>query len=152
MPILQETITTPIDSALVTDYDSSSTKTIYSNKNTYSYFEIPLIIGYEFKKSKFTFTPKVGLITGIFINSRGKTISLIDRESIVDISKNDLPFIKANFTLLLGMGVNYQMNNNMSLLAEPFYRTNLNSILSENHYISQRFNNIGIRFGVRYRF
>ena len=118
-------------------------------KNQYSYIEIPIMIGYEFNaKHKFSYVINAGLVTGIFINAKGKGITLSNE--IVDL--NSLPFMKLNFTGMATAGVHYKFSTEMSLILEATFRKNLNSIYESDYFMEKRFNSLGLRIGVKYRF
>jgi len=118
-------------------------------RNQYSYIEIPIMIGYEFNsKHKFSYVINAGLVTGIFINAKGKGITLSNE--IVDL--NSLPFMKLNLTGMATAGVHYKFTTEMSLILEATFRKNFTSIYKPDYFIEKRFNSLGLRIGVKYRF
>ena len=118
-------------------------------RNQYSYIEIPIMIGYEFNaKHKFSYVINAGLVTGIFINAKGKGVTLSNE--IVDL--NTLPFMKLTFTGMATAGVHYKFSKEMSLILEATYRKNFTSIYQTDYFMEKRFNSFGLRVGVKYRF
>jgi len=142
---------TIIDSTLTSKNDTSILKQNIKYVNRYKYIEIPLSIEFTFNRIK-KFSPfiRTGLITGLHIKTQGFTYSLKNNEELIENS--DLPYVKANFWLLFGAGVRYNLNDKFSVLIYPYYRYHLNSIISDKTYYRQSLNNMGINFGVRYLF
>ena len=153
IPIIDSTwIDVIVDSTLITEYDSNLTKTPVTILNKYTYLEIPVIFGYEFKRKKITYSLKGGLITGFLLNAKGKTISLIDNTAITDFDKNSLPFLKTNFTLLFAFGISYNLNTKINLFAEPYYRHTVGSMFNKNYEIYRKHYSFGLKLGIRYVF
>ena len=136
------------DSLKVIVIDTIRTHSFYEFVNRYTYMEIPLIVNYEIKKNKFSYVVGGGLITGVFLNAKGKGISLDDEV----VSLEDLPFMKLNLSGIVNAGVHYHLNPKMSILFEGVYRRNFNSIYNNSYFLEQRFNSFGLKLGMRYRF
>jgi len=136
------------DSLKVIVIDTVKTRSFYEFVNRYTYMEIPLIVNYEIKKNKFSYVIGGGLITGVFLNAKGKGISLDDEV----VSLDDLPFMKLNLSGIINAGVHYHLNPKMSILFEGVYRRNFNSIYDNSYFLEQRFNSFGLKLGMRYRF
>ncbi len=146
---ISNTVKVPYE-VLVTDYDSSMTDQNIKVKNTYSYIEIPLSIGYQFKQNKFTVSPKFGLITGLYINSSGK--SLNSSYNIEDINNEKQTYIIPSFSMIAAIGFEYKINDFFSFVANPYYRKSINSIFIKSQPISHKFNAYGLKLGIRYNF
>ncbi len=145
------------DTIMVVEYDSVDVviidtvkkRTIYDVINRYSYMEIPLTFGYEFKtKGKLSYTVSGGILTGLFINAQGKGVTL--KDEIVDLEH--LPFLKINLSGVFALGVNYNLSKEFSLQLNGTYRQNFTSVYQQDYFLSQRFNAFGIRFGLMYKF
>ncbi len=149
--IIDSTQITITDSILANKNDTSITKQNMKYVNKYKYIEIPLYIEFTFNRIK-KFSPfiRTGLITGLHIKTQGFTYNLKNNEELIE--NTDLPYVKANFWLLFGAGVRYNLNDKFSVLIYPYYRYHLNSIISDKTYYRQSLNNMGINFGVRYLF
>lgn len=148
--VIYDTITaTKYDSVDVVIVDSIINLSFYDVINQYSYIEIPLMIGYEFNsKRKLSYVVNAGLVTGIFINAKGKGVTLSNK--IVDL--NSLPFMKFNFSGMLTAGIHYSFTKEMSLILEATYRKNFTSIYETSYYMQKRFNSFGLRAGIKYKF
>lgn len=152
--VLIEVIDTSIikvpNQKLVTSYDSLIVNKPIRNKNKYSYIDFPITFGYQFKQNKFVFTPKIGLITGLYINSSGNYIN--SSYIVNDVNSDKLPYIKIHFSSLASIGIEYKLNDFFSIIADPYIRTSLNSIYQKNSNTSYKFNAYGLRLGLRYNF
>ena len=149
--IIDSTQITLTDSSLTSTSDTSTSKQNMKYVNKYKYIEIPLTIEFTFNRVK-KFSPfvRTGLITGLHIKTQGFTYSVENNEQIIE--NTDLPYVKANFWLLFGAGVRYNLNDKFSILVYPYYRYHLNDIINDKTYYRQSLNNMGIKFGVRYMF
>jgi len=130
--------------------DSTESTNLVKSINTYSYVEFPIIFGYQFKHNKFILTPKIGLITGIYIKSQGKILT--SSFNAQEIPNDQLPYIKTNLSATTSIGLEYKMNEFYSIIADPYYRVSLNSIYKKQTDLLYKFNAYGIRLGVRYNF
>jgi len=151
LPIYDSTLEIGYNNIPIWDIDSNNTTKKHIVQNKYTYLEIPLIFGYEITRNKFSYTLRAGLITGIFLNAKGSNISFDDSKTITSLNK-ELPFLKTNFTLLFGCGLNYKLTENYSLISEFMYRKSLNSLFDNSYPVSQKYNTIGLKLGVRYTF
>ncbi len=132
--------------------DTSKYLTYYQNINKYSYLEIPLSVGYAINISKLTLRPTVGALVGIMLNAKGNGISMEDHNRVYNMSDLDLPFLNIQVSLLMGLGIEYQLQNNFSLFIQPYYRRNISSIYKPDCYLDKRFSGIGVSFGLSYYF
>jgi opacity protein-like surface antigen len=149
--IIDSTQITITDSTQANRNDTSTTNKKMTNINQYSYFEIPLTIEFTFNRvNKFSPFIRTGVIAGLHIKTKGFTYDIENNQELIEA--NNTPYMKANFWLLLGAGVKYKLNDKISILIYPYYRYNLNSIISDKNYYKQSLNNIGVNFGVKYKF
>lgn len=149
--IIDSTEITFTDSTLASRTDSSLTKEKMKYVNQYTYIEIPLTIEYTFNRvGKFSPFVRTGIIAGLHIKTKGFTYSIENNQELVEASNT--PYMKANFWLLFGAGARYNINDKVSVLIYPYYRYNINGIIDDKSYYKQSLNNMGIKFGVRYKF
>ncbi|MBU0763910.1 MAG: hypothetical protein KJ607_03640 [Bacteroidetes bacterium] len=147
VPYVCSTWVETTDSALVTDIDTIRSGPV-DFRNTYRYLEIPVAIGYELKHNRFTYSLKAGLITGIFLNASGKTLSLQDDLYSTDLSA-ELPFNKFAFSTTAALGVTYDAGHRIGIFGEVYYRHRLNSLFAGNYHVGQKHHLTGFRAGVR---
>lgn len=151
MPVIHETWTAQIDSSKVIIPVYSTEIKNYDNLNKYTYLNIPLRIGYTFyDRDRVSLAARAGGNLGIFINAKGKGISWIDRKSVIQLDESDLPFMKTNFSWILGMAVNYRFDDRLNFIVEPWYRGSLNSMFESKHPVSAKANSLGINVGFRF--
>ncbi len=134
----------------LTEYDTTYTSKQIIAKNKYTYVEIPLTVGYQFKNDKLTIAPKMGLITGLYINSSGKILNNSYQTS--DLAYNKQEYIKAHFSAYSSIEIRYKLNDFFSVIADPYYRKSLNSIFNKTNNISYKFGSYGLKLGIRYKF
>ncbi|MFH1320983.1 MAG: STN domain-containing protein [Bacteroidota bacterium] len=141
---------TTVDSVEISNYDTTVINNDYNGINTISYIEIPFVIGYNFiLKKKFSCNVNGGIITGILINTKGKILAP-DGNGFNDIDNKN--HIKTSFSLLLGLGLNYKLNNYLSIILNAYYRQNLSSVYVNNYPVSKKCYSAGLKAGIRYRF
>ncbi len=124
----------------------------YDNVNKYSYLEIPFHLSYGFKIKKLTIRPTIGLIVGIMINAKGYGISAKKPQTVYRLKDSELPFANLSISGMFGLGIEYQLNNHLSVYTQPFYRYNFNSIYQNTKPLQKRFYGMGLSLGVTYRF
>ncbi len=149
-PYVSETWVETTDSTLKTKLDTTNIKEKLNTKNIYNYIEIPLILGYKINRYKFTYSLNAGIITGIFIKSKGFTIQQNNLNNIIDISTAGLPYIKFNYSLIINTEICYKINKKLHLLVEPFYRQSINSLFNKNYLYSKKNKAYGLTIGLRY--
>jgi hypothetical protein len=136
------------DSTLVTIFDTNNRKTFY---NFTTYLEVPLLISYEFPYDHLSFYIKGGLVTGFLIKAYGKKISNNDFISLIDVKGNS-GYANIIYTFSMAVGIRYKLNEHFDILAEPYYRRNINSLFVKNYPVTLRYNTFGLRVGLRYLF
>lgn len=138
---------TTLDSAFVAQQkareDSAALNS--SGKVSFSYVELPLLIGYYKTINKWSFGLNTGVSVGLLTQSSG---SFID-ENLVSMHVAQSQQLVWNY--LLSPEFNYQFNEKLYLGFQPFFRMGLNNLsLSEpidRSYYSIQFNaKIGVRF------
>lgn len=139
-----------LDSMLLKKQDTLITKKNDKATNKYIYLEIPFIIGKTYYYENISFSPEIGLIAGIIMNSKGKIVSLADLNQSTDI-KAETKMAFVNLSLHAGIKIEYYINKHFNFTLKPFYRRNINSIFS-NYPIIVRNNIWGTQFGLRYKF
>ena len=144
------TYNTFIDTNYVLTPDT--TKEFYNDrsKNSYTFFEIPLLFSRNFYTPNFNFSPEIGIITSFFVNSKGKIVSLTNLFQTNNL-KNEPKFAVVNLSVYAGIQFNYYITNRIDFVTSAYIRRNINSIYKDYPLIS-RFNSFGIKFGFRYKF
>lgn len=150
-----------VDSNYISDFDSTKiTKTDSANQlvndptvklpktiSKMSYFEIPIMAGYEFPLNHATLMLRTGFGLGLLskINAAYLKNDLSGTEQVKITRMN-----KTVINYLLRFGVLYHLNERIALNIEPQFRLNLNSVMKDSEF-SQKYYNAGINIGVVYR-
>lgn len=146
------------DSTLITTYDTvTKPLTVQVNSinhkktiNSFSYIEIPFIAGYTFSQGKINFSLRGGIIAGILTTVEGSLPSPYSEVGTIDVkSKTTRMYMISG---IAGIEAAYAATNHISFIAAPVYRFNLLSLYKKDNIINQRFNNYGIKLGIRYNF
>lgn len=148
-PVMHSRTETIHDSTLMMAYDTTSQVTNYENPNTYSYLEIPVVLGYSFNSPRFDYTVHGGIIAGILLNSEGKTISPTDNSAV---SVQSQPIQNANLIMYGSLAMHYKFSQQFGIIAEPYIKKQINSLFESNYPISQKYNSFGLKIGVRFMF
>jgi|GEM_PF-3277711 len=137
-----------LDSASVTDsiFSYSYTKAV----NRFNYLEVPLTLGSKFVINNTTFYFDGGISIGYLINASGKLINKENLNSTVHISASRLPITKFMYNYILRAGVSHNIYNNISIFAEPFYKQNIQSVLSRKYDIQQKYTSMGVNVGIKF--
>jgi hypothetical protein len=135
------------DSVLSVKNDTSKVYHKENSINRYSYIEIPIILGFPFRVRKFLFYPEIGIISGIILNSKGKTIYLPGTGKNAEI-RNEIKLSPLNISVFLGLRSEFDFTEKAALTAELYFRQNINSIYSD-YPIIKRNRTMGISVGIR---
>lgn len=151
VPMIIDSITTIFDSTKVYSTETNNSIKNYNIRNKYTYLNIPFMFGYSFyENKKMTLTGKIGGNIGILLNAKGKSFSVLDNKSVIDFNESNLPFIKTNFSWVVGLNMYYKIEKNLGLFIEPYFRGNLNSMLDTNHPVGLKADGIGLNLGFRF--
>lgn len=121
---------------------------INEGKNEWSYLEVPILVGYQFIRSRFTIDLATGISYGFLIRASGNVPSLTDSNRFDELSESDLLFNQNQINYIFQAGISYHLTPNWSIMAKPYYKQNLRSVFSNTFPIDQRFRAFGIKFGL----
>jgi len=127
-------------------YASDSSILKANGKTNYTYLEIPLQIGYEFKSGKWALTPMAGISFGYLISSNAsyinKNINKIESISETNAIKNYM----LNYTCRLNL--TYNINRKIGVSFAPMFSANVFSITKGNFGVNSRYYAKGIIAGI----
>lgn len=132
-------------------FDSVRHITIEKSTNTYTYFQMPLLFGFEKKTRRFAYFIKAGPSFSLLISKSIPGAQLPDDVNILDIDARVAERIKTNWQLLIGTGISYQLSNKVEVAIEPTLRYYLKSAYNRNFVSTKHPFAIGLRAGVVYR-
>lgn len=119
----------------------------FSSKTMLSYFEIPLIFDYTiYRNSAFSVSINTGASIGFLRATRGYYLSP-ELNELFDL-KNNNSLRKTTVNGRIGVAINWNINAQTALFFKPNYRSNLQSTFNKNSNINQRYNSIGLQFGI----
>jgi len=115
-------------------------------QNRYRYIEIPVMLGYEFRFKNLGVEVSTGVSFGFRVNSSGKFLD--SKNELIDINTENSPYSNSMMNYILIVGVKYHLTNRLSVIAQPIYKTNINSIFTSGQ--STSYNNFGLNVGLNY--
>ncbi|RLD67245.1 MAG: hypothetical protein DRI84_02980 [Bacteroidetes bacterium] len=115
-------------------------------QNRFRYIEIPLMLGYEFRFKNLSVEVSTGVSFGFRVNSSGKFLN--SKNELIDINQSNSPYSNTMMNYLLSVGLKYHLDNRFSIIAQPIYKTNLNSLFSSES--SPSYNHFGLNIGLNY--
>ena len=119
---------------------------------TYKYIEIPLKVNVYVINKRFKVFPSIGCSTNIFTGKTTKTKYILADSSPIKTTQNfqrkNIP--SAEFALLLGVGLSYDINKNIFVKLEPSYRTFIRPLIDGP--VSGALYSIGGNAGVYFNF
>lgn len=127
-------------------YSSTSAEEV-TIKQTFDYFEIPLVIKYKIIDQKLDFSFSGGIITNFLV---GNKVNMIEdgRSSIIGETTE---INEINYVGSVGLGLEYPLVPRFSLTLEPRFRYYINT-LDQSSQISVHPYSFGFFAGVNYRF
>ncbi len=121
----------------------------YKEKNSITFFEIPVIFGYELNYKKIGLTPKIGAVPGFIIQKNGFVIDENDTLRTSPIKKHLNNF---SFSLIASLNFSYDINTRLRIFAEPFFRKWLLNFFSNSFSVKNKPFAFGIKTGLVYNF
>jgi hypothetical protein len=109
---------------------------LFSRTNGFKNIDLPLLIGYETASNRF----KVAIRGGAIVNIHSWPLH----------AESAAPYYRTNtgISLYLGLNVIQQLNDRLTLFAEPYYRYQLSDML--NSPLSEKIDVGGLFIGIRY--
>lgn len=134
-------------------YQTTNTryKTSY---NHYRTLDIPVMIGYETSKGRWSVNFNTGLIVNIHSWNQGEVLNdALQPVDISGLSPNPYQF-KTNIGVggIGAISCYYSINEKLSILAEPYMRYNFSSMNKTEISLKQKYHTSGIKFGLRLNF
>lgn len=119
----------------------------FESKTMLSYFEVPMLFDYSiFQKRNLTISLNTGISLGFLRATRGFYLNP-ELDEVFELKNND-SFRKTILNGRIGACVSWNIAGKTSLFVQPNFRFNLQSTFNKNANINQRYNAIGLQFGV----
>ncbi len=135
-------------------YDSINHSFSKQSENHYYYLHVPLVLGYKFyEANKLSMSINGGAMLSILIVKNEPTIGYYDEGiRVTSIDDMKLTRIKTNWQLLLGVNIEYQLLNKLSIAVEPSLKYYVKSIYNTNNINSKNPYSVGLGVGLIYNF
>ncbi len=132
-------------------YDSVEHATVNKEKNTYTYIQIPLLIGYQIERQKVNYSVMAGPCYSALINRNIPNPEYPEGARILNISSNVAERINSNWQMVFGVGINYKLSRNVEISFEPTLRYYLNSTYRRDIITTKHPYSIGLRAGILFK-
>lgn len=127
------------------------TRTILYQKRTYNYYrllDIPIGLGYEWKNGPWSIGVEGGAILNVRLSSEGEIRASSDAIVALDsISRTNL-----DLSYYLSLRASYEFRPNWSITLAPTFRYIPQAFTREEYPLEQRYNLLGGKLGIQYRF
>ncbi|MHC1706575.1 MAG: hypothetical protein AB9842_03515 [Bacteroidales bacterium] len=133
-------------------YDPNEQQQQHSNLATYTYLQLPLLIGYEKSIGRSSFSFKTGPVFSILTNKMEDKLLIGSDQQIITIEGDHPERLKTSWQWHLGIGYSYALTDNINLFFEPAVRGYLNNPYERKRKSSQNPVFIGIRTGISFQF
>lgn len=120
--------------------------------NKYHSVDIPVMVGYEFGNGRLHANISAGPVVNIYSWQKGEVLDMSGKPVTITTGKESSPYqfkTNAGIGFMGSVSVYYKLNDRVHIMAEPYYRYNFSQINKENITLKQKFNNAGLRVGVR---
>jgi hypothetical protein len=123
----------------------------FSSRTMFSYVELPVILEYSvYSNRSFAISLNSGLSIGFLRATRGFYLNP-ELNEVMDISNNNT-IRKAMLNGRIGTSFNWKIGDKSSVFVNPEYRFNLQSVFNKKSGLDQRYQTIGLQFGIMKRF
>jgi hypothetical protein len=143
----------------ITVYDTlrytETGKRIKTTYNRYRSIDIPLQLGYEFGNGRWHTNISAGAIVNLYSWQKGDMLDSAYQPVSITTGKGSSAYgFKTNIGVgfLGSVSVYYKLTPRMHLLAEPYFRYNLQPMTRDNQNVTQKYSTLGLRLGVRWDF
>lgn len=120
---------------------------LLKGKNTYTYFEIPLMLGYDWRIRNWSIGIKAGLGFGILTKQTAYYLSIDERKIEPYLIEQSNKLV---YNLILRPDFSYWLGKNWGISGSPFLRMNLNNF-NQNPSLRSNYRNFGFQAGINYR-
>lgn len=124
---------------------------VLTANNSYSFIDIPVSAGVQFKSKRFDFYFSAGVEFNLKTTSKGLILAP-DTLYLLTISIADQSPVKkkSSLSVTTGFGYAYHISEKFDLLFEPNFRHQLGSMTKKEYPLNQKYSRIGIIAGIKY--
>ena len=117
-------------------------------RNTFSYIEVPVLIGYEWGLKRWRLSLKGGL--GLGVLTRQQSFYLTTDEAEIAPVSTDV-YTKIIYNGIFRVGMHYSFTPQFGIDIVPFSRLNFNNMSNKNATFQQKYYNAGLQVGFNYK-
>lgn len=120
--------------------------------NKFRTIDVPVLIGYELGNGKLHANINAGLMVNVYSWQKGDVLDTAYKPVSITTGKSNSPYqFKTNIGIgfMVGTSFYYKLNDKWHILAEPYFRYNLSPMSNEKLTLTQKYNTVGVRLGVR---
>lgn len=148
--VITQIYVTEYDSTQITNIDSLISNHELQGKHNFTYFEVPIILGWkvlEWKKTEINM--QVGIISSFLIHKKGTLPSINDQNKFIEFK--DYNYSNTFFSGIGGINLVYNYSDKFAIELNAFKRFGITSLINENNPILHKFDSQGISLGFRYK-
>lgn len=123
--------------------------------NTYRYYDIPLILGYEVPLGRSTLMLNAGPVFNLTSSHEGQILDpMLHPRSITEGEPGSIDVYKTSLGLgiYLGAGMLFPLTDHLSGIVEPSFLYRLKPVTLDNYPLSEHRHYAGLNVGIRYHF
>jgi len=122
--------------------------------NRYRMLDIPILLGYELRRNKWTIAFNGGALINVLFSGNGQFLAPEDGQPVAFSSGSEddsYQAMKTNIGLgwYAGIGLHYHLRHDLQLLLEPHLRYNPQSVTRGDFPLQQRYLGSGLSIGLR---
>jgi hypothetical protein len=117
-------------------------------RNTFTYVEVPVLIGYEWGLKRWRLSVKGGLALGIL--TQQQSFYLTNDEAQIAPVSTDV-YSKVIYNGIFRVGMHYSFTPQFGIDFVPFSRLNINNMTNNNATFKQKYYNVGLQVGFNYK-
>ncbi len=120
--------------------------------NKYRSVDVPLLVGYEMGNGRLHANVNAGVVVNVYSWQKGEVLDTAYQPVNITTGKGNSPYqfkTNAGLGFMGGVSVYYKLNDNVHLMAEPYFRYNFKQMNKDNLTLKQKYNTVGLRVGLR---
>jgi hypothetical protein len=120
--------------------------------NKYRSIDIPLLVGYEMGNGRLHANIHAGVVMNVYSWQKGEVLDTTYQPVTITTGKGSSPYqfkTNAGLGFMGGASVFYKLNDNLHVMAEPYFRYNFAPMNTDNLTLKQKYSTVGLRLGVR---
>ncbi len=154
--LLDSVWTWKIDTTYLNHYDTINTK-IYDTlnhpewRNSYTFIELPLSVGWQYNFGKLNIGIKTGPIMSLLLGTKGFVPSGRNEQAYMNTLNSEFKKFSMGLSWQVAAVVSYFISERMLLECQPYGRMSIKGVSTSSGYVMKN-NSLGITVGVRYFF